>query len=189
MSSALKKLERIAIQSHNQNLSSEHISCQSIEVLLMTLNISLEDRLQYLREIYPNEYLIVADIGGKTGKTLKPLELFQPMGVFCIDLEPKYDSKQGLALNRLIRADVQNMASIPDDTFHYLVSLASLHNTDPTASVPEIVRILKPNGIADLDWPIGYPGLEELRTHPASKFVTYIQTRAGYRLEVRKPAS
>jgi len=157
-----QELEKIAEQSQN-----EKGTCDSdidihgeIRMFEMSLGVKISDRISYLRERFPNEPILVADIGGGSGGLAGEINRYSGVKTFVIDNCQRIPKKSTLPKNRFIILDAENMPEIPDNTFHYLVSFNAMTYMDISKSVPEAYRILRSDGLADLDWE--FPNKDQL---------------------------
>jgi len=147
-------LEEIAQRSHNGKLKTTDSETRygGIRMFEMSLRVSIRKRIELLKARFPQEHLLVADIGGSHGDLTGEISKIGGVCPFVIDVYPCFPANSILSRNRFIRADAEKMPEIPDGAFHYIVSFNVLTYTDVSLSVPEIYRILRKGGIADLDW-------------------------------------
>ena len=116
---------------------------------------------------------MLADIGGGAGALAGEIAKTYGVEAFVIDPHLRIPSNAILNENRFIKANAERMPEIPDDTFHYIIGYNTMTYTDISKSVPEIYRILKTGGIADLDWE--FPKKDQwakLRKNDISRYVT-----------------
>jgi SAM-dependent methyltransferase len=109
-----------------------------------------------LKQGFPDELFIAADIGGYRGTAALDLERVGCDRCFVID---PYDGRTGsssqLPANRFILRGAENMEGIPEDCFQFIISFNALTYTkDLSRSLTEIFRVLRPGGAAvvDIEW-------------------------------------
>ncbi len=154
----------------------------------MSLGVSIRDRVKYLKQKFSNEPIFVADLGGGNGGLAGEINDYDGVEAFCIDEYLRIPHNGKLPRNRFIKANVENMPEIPNETFHYLISYnAIMSYTDISKSIPEAYRILKPEGIADFDWE--FPDEEQLVTLQRMPFFKYIKISSGLMpmVHIKKP--
>lgn len=127
----------------------------------MSLGVSVNQRIEFLKNRFHHETLLIGDVGGGTGGLAGEINRYEGFEAFVIDKFPIIPKKCCLPLRRFIIADAESMSEIPNNTFHYLVSFNTIYYTDISKSVPECYRILRHGGLADFDWE--FPNEEQLR--------------------------
>jgi SAM-dependent methyltransferase len=146
------QLERIALGSHKGSPKNTKFQASDLQGYEKGMGFKVSKQIAKIRQSYPTEKLFAVDIGCFSGTAAAGLNSIEGIYGFGIDIRWKgYNSHSGLPTNRFIAADAQAMPEIPDETFHYILSYNTLSYTDPIRSFPEIFRILKPGGKADLD--------------------------------------
>lgn len=149
-------LEKIAKESHNGNVERYQPEGRlrdkdGLGTQEKMMGISVKQRIAQIRQNYPIGTVIAADLGCFDSAIVGDLNLLENVAAFGIDRTPRLNISQGLSPYRLIVADLEDMPQIPDNSFHYLMSFNALSYTNPKKSLPEIYRVLKPGGVADLD--------------------------------------
>lgn len=144
-------LEKIAINSHKGELKTTNHNGSSLADYEHALNIVVAKRIDSIKKKFPNMPIIAADLGCAFGNAASELNKMEGVEGFGIDLFSSYNSSTGLPTERYILGNLNNLSKIPDNSFHYAISFNVLAYTKITESLPEIYRILKPGGEADLD--------------------------------------
>ena len=146
----IQDLERVALESYNGNFEAitrpDSISLSAYENFL---GISVHERISDFRTgfQYP---ILIGDVGCNVGVALAKLQELEYVEAFGIDIQPIYSEATPFRRERRIVANLENMPGIPDNTFDYLISYRTLHHTRVNLSLPEIHRILRHGGVADL---------------------------------------
>jgi len=185
----IEELEQIALKSHNGQLefSDEKPNpFNGIARLEERLGINVKQRRDQIRRHYPNEPIIAAELGCFNATVVAEMQYIGGIEAFGIDKKPYLNRLLELPARRLIVADLNCMPQIPDNTFHYMLSFNTLSYTDITKSFPEIFRVLKPGGVADLDlefWPEYIGRLEQSLLYPQ---LMVASTRSDYRAKVEE---
>jgi|GEM_PF-2009556 len=140
-------LERIAAASHSKPLWRTDALSDSLDFLARMLYFDPAE----LAKSYVEDFggICVCEMGCGTGIAVRELEEKVP-GVrgFGVDLRPKLHRK-GLPENRIFEVDLNDMSCIPDGSFH--VMFGHNVNTDVTRFIPEMDRVLAPDGLAFFD--------------------------------------
>lgn len=156
----VKELEQVAIASQREPISTEKgrpAKLSGLDLHNHFFGITVEERKEELRKYYPHGKIIAAELGCHMSTSVWEMNRIRGVAAFGIDLDPVLDTNQKFPAKRLIVANLNDMPHVPSDSFHYIRSFNCLSYTDPTKSFPEIYRVMKPGGIADLDleWWIG----------------------------------
>ena len=176
------RLERIAKDTHNGQIEQYRLrrtQMHSLKLQEEMLGISVRKRIDQIKSIYPKGTIIAADLGCFVSTIVGDLNKLEGVAAFGIDLSPKLDTTQDLSLNRLMVANLEDMPQIPNNSFHYLMSFNVLSYTDPNKSLPEIYRILKPCGIADLDIEFWEKNFKEKITNLELSRAGHLKVRHG----------
>tara|TARA_Y100000034_G_C6714615_1_gene315822 strand:- start:70 stop:690 length:621 start_codon:yes stop_codon:yes gene_type:complete len=153
----IKELENIALDSQKDgfHIDSSYIS-PDLDTYAFFNQSSFRDRILSLQQQYGN--LLIADLGGSGNLAISELNQFSSVEAFCIDLNPIFNPNFGYR-QRMIIADLNKILEIQDETFDYMFSFNALSYTIPSKSFPEIYRILKKGGTADIDlkfWAVSF---------------------------------
>src|SRR4030042_4894954 len=149
----IAELEKIARESHNGHIKVENERkyksglCERERFM----GISIARRRDEIKRFYLESPIIAAELGCFVSTAVGDMNQIDGIEAFGMDLKPILDGSQNLSSDRLIVADLNNMPHVPDRSFHYMLSFNCLSYTEPTKSFPEIYRVLKQGGIADLD--------------------------------------
>lgn len=181
------ELEKIALALHNGNpINSDH---QSTELADYEENMrtNVSEQIAQIRKNYPTGKIVAVDIGSMCGTAAAGLNRIEEVSGFGIDIGfESYNPKTGLPENRFIVADAESMPQIPNATFHYIISYNSLSYTDPTKSFPEIFRVLKPGGIADLDLEMWTEHIQEISNLDMVKDIALVGVYSGFKGNLRQ---
>jgi len=178
----VQELERLAIASHDGELKECDYDSGELGDYEQFMGIRFADRIAQVRQHYPTEPIIVADLGCHTTMAASQMNGFEGVAAFGLDDSPCYNPSHGLPKSRVIRADLNDMKQIPDETFHYLLSFNCLSYTEVPKSFPEIFRVLKAGGIADLDLEFWLErNVPELRSLRMRDCLFMVGIHSGYR--------
>jgi SAM-dependent methyltransferase len=150
---SIEELERIALASHKGRIPvREQVSEKNdgLPRLEWIMHLSFPETIKWIKRRYPSEPIIVGEVGCYVATAVADMDKIDGVEAFGIDLDPILDSSRTLPEKRLIVADINQAPHIPDNSFHYVISNNCLSYTAPNRSFPEIFRILKPGGIADI---------------------------------------
>lgn len=115
------------------------------------MRISFQQRVTELRRFYPQGQLVAAELGCGIPWVVEDMSQIEGISPYGLDLKPTLIPEFGPGDKCLIRCNLEHMPEIPDGTFHYCLSYNVLGGTALEHSIPEIFRVLRPHGIADLD--------------------------------------
>jgi len=142
-------LQILAMESHGGNLQTSK-GTSMLEKQQEYLGVSVAYGVAEISTRYDTP-LLVADLGCYVASVAADLNEMHGVKSFGVDLRPHLPEGRNFPKYRLIVADLNSMPEIADNTFHYVMSFNVLAYTKLEQSLPEIFRILKPGGIADLD--------------------------------------
>jgi len=144
-------LKSIAYSTHQGHFSTEN-NCvpedYGIGHLNRYLDMDIENKIHRILNKFGGP-IIVADVGCCSDTAAFEMGQIGGVYAFYIDIQPRAPKK--LQPNRAIKADVNDMNQIPEDSFHMLVGNNFLQYTDYLKCLPEFYRVLVPGGYACFD--------------------------------------
>lgn len=150
------KLEELALKSQNKTIDDSIHETSLDEYTEFCGGYEFSTYLQRLKDKFKGEEILVADIGGASGTAAKEVNDLPGISCFVIDPLLVHSPKKDfyLPLNRYFQKKIEN-TGVSDNSFHSLISFNSLYLTEVPKSFEECFRLLKPGGIAHLEY--GYP--------------------------------
>jgi len=145
------ELERRARESHSKPLLQAIAPSDELEHLAQMLFFDPVAAVQSFKKDFPGQVIKVCEMGCGAGIAAKQLERKAKrvkVASFGVDTHPLLHPR-GLSGERLFEADLNDMACVPDGSFH--VMFGHNLNTDVTRFIPEMDRVLVPHGIAFFD--------------------------------------
>ncbi|MDO8460271.1 MAG: methyltransferase domain-containing protein [Nanoarchaeota archaeon] len=167
-------LESLALKSlQGYHINHVKMNIDGLSRLERNLHISLDERIRVIQEKFPQQKLIIAELGNFITTTIDEFNNIPNIIAFGIDLDHiTINNKQDR--KHLIRANIESMLEIPENTFHYIISHNCMEQTNLRKSLLEIYRILKPRGHADFDIASWYNYIPELIKNPVSPYMKVI---------------
>jgi len=191
MQVTVEQLEEIAGASHNfkniySDATTDHFT--PLGEFIRSLGVDLQARFDYIKRAFVEPPFVIGDLGGGEGGMIAPLNDVPEIEAFVIDRHLRIPLNNPLPEERYISVEAENMESIPDNSFHYLMSYNAFGYMDHQRTLCESFRILKPGGVLDFDWE--FPRDSELAGICAmdiGKHVEIEQRTICYRISAVKP--
>jgi len=172
----VQDLERIALASHEDITPIEGI-ITTLRFYEQALNVSFKKRVKELRRVSQGNVILTADLGCGDSSAAYDMNQFQGVKAFGID-SALYLPESALPKERLIKANLNCMPEVPDNSFHYMISYNALSYRN-TAALLEIFRVLRPGGIADLDIQ-EWAKTGDIRNLPLTRRLTLVGIFSGF---------
>ena len=188
----VQQLEEVALKSHagrkpiaNELYGDERYHLRGYE---KGLGVDVGKLVAGLREQFPHEVLLAADVNCVQGLAAAELNLVEGVEAFGTGKRFMWSGKSGLPENRYILADANELPSvIPEGSFHLLVSYRSFEVAEKVPLlIPGLRRILRPGGLAVFDLENWFNQIPELRALGLDDELTIVNKVTGQRTPMRR---